>query len=490
MGNSTSSSEAEEEIREESTLETDESENEGKKENSLLHLTDLLFDLSALRNMACKVDEDLPQDVISQHQNYILRWIDERMSRRDTTVTMREFCEMLIHKGVSEKDALWAFQLFDTDGIGAAELQDIEQEVGSTSLQTKCAFTEPERSIRKLKSTTLIRDVVHIFSEEPVKGNYSSKILKFLVHNRAPSTSLSLSIMKGVTNVMDLRTTLVKSSFKSMNNFVTEESLASGEEIQMVVRSIHSLEVSTNKVDAYRLTNGETMSYWQSDGTCQSHWIRLWIKPNVVIKQLMINVSSLDQSYMPHVVSVLVGKSASTLKEIKEVRIPNHINGEYTLVENFKSYFPLIQINIKRCHSDGCDTRVHAVKALGYRVKPKDPGLSVSDASAVWFVQIMSTLITSVLPHNDLMKRDILTKTSIALLHMQPLCLSQVSNERPQFLSKHVLKEIDSFLLEVLFDADGKIAKGDLDVLLAFNLARGNLKGLLKPSRYFKNFQM
>lgn len=31
MGNSTSSSEAEEEIREESTLETDESENEGKK---------------------------------------------------------------------------------------------------------------------------------------------------------------------------------------------------------------------------------------------------------------------------------------------------------------------------------------------------------------------------------------------------------------------------------------------------------------------------
>ena len=36
----------------------------------------------------------------------------------------------------------------------------------------------------------------------------------------------------------------------------------------------------------------------------------------------MINVSSLDQSYMPQLVSVSVGKSASTLKEIKEVRIP------------------------------------------------------------------------------------------------------------------------------------------------------------------------
>ncbi|CAE1249578.1 Zinc finger ZZ-type and EF-hand domain-containing protein 1 [Acanthosepion pharaonis] len=488
MGNSPSNSEAEEEIREESAIETDENDNEGEKESSLLHLTELLFDLSALRNMACKLDEDLPQDVISQHQTYILRWIDERMSRRDTTITMREFCEMLIHKGVSEKDAAKAFQLFDTDGIGAAELQDIEREVGSTSLQTKCAFTEPERSIRKLKSTTLIRDVVHIFSEEPVKGSSSSKILKFLVQNRAPSTSLSLSIMKGVTNVMDLRMALVKSSFKSMDNFVAEESLGNGEEIQMVVKCIHSVEVSTNRLDTYRLTNGNSSSYWQSDGTCRSHWIRLRIKNNVVIKQLIINVSSLDQSYMPQIVSVSVGKSVSTLKEIKEVRIPNHVNGEYTLVENLKSYFPLIQINIKRCHSDGCDTRVHGVKALGYRIKPKDPGLSVSDASAVWFMQIMSTWITSVLPSNELMKQNVLMKTRNALENMQPLCLSQVSNERPQFLSRHVLKEIDKFLSDVLFDAEGKIVKDDLDILLSFNLARGSMKGLVKTIKMFQDF--
>ena len=30
-------------------------------------------------------------------------------------------------------------------------------------------------------------------------------------------------------------------------------------------------------------------------------------------------------------------------------------------------FFPVIQINIKRCRNDGCDTRVHDLKALGYR---------------------------------------------------------------------------------------------------------------------------
>ena len=31
---------------------------------------------------------------------------------------------------------------------------------------------------------------------------------------------------------------------------------------------------------------------------------------------------------------------------------------------------PVIQINIKRCHSDGCDTRIRGIKAVGYRWTP------------------------------------------------------------------------------------------------------------------------
>lgn len=49
---------------------------------------------------------------------------------------------------------------------------------------------------------------------------------------------------------------------------------------------------------------------------------RLRIKKNVVIKQLSINVSASDQSYMPEIVTVSVSKGRShNLKEIREVKI-------------------------------------------------------------------------------------------------------------------------------------------------------------------------
>eukprot|EP00106_Octopus_bimaculoides_P005363 XP_014772805.1 PREDICTED: zinc finger ZZ-type and EF-hand domain-containing protein 1-like [Octopus bimaculoides] len=425
--------------------------------------------------MACKLDEEVLQDFISMYQTYILRWIEERMSRKETTVTMREFCDMLTSKGASEKEAALAFQTFDTDGIGTAELQDIEQEIESSSDQSKGVFTEPERSIRKLKTTALIHD-------------YSLKILKFLIQNRAPSSSLSLPILKGVTNVMDLRLALVKSSFKSMDVLASDELLRNGEEVQQVQRCICSIEVSTNTSNSERLLNGNTSSYWQSDGTCRSHWIRLRIKNNVVIKQLSMNVSSLDQSYMPQLVSISVGKTTSLLKEIKELRIPNHVNGDYVLIENLTTYFPIIQINIKRCHSDGCDTRVHGVKAVGYRLRAKDPGLSVADASAVWFIQLLSMWITSVMPNDKTLKRKILLRTRSALTHMQPLSLSQASNERPYFLSKNVLKEVDNFLTDVVFDSTGRVVPADLDILLSFNMARGSVKGLISTIKVLQNF--
>ena len=96
----------------------------------------------------------------------------------------------------------------------------------------------------------------------------------------------------------------------------------------------------------------------------------------------------------------------------------SYFTGDYVIFENMSSYQPYVQINIKRCHSDGCDTRIRGVKTLGYRRVTsieinlivfeiycvlcrvvKEEGVSVLDASAIWFLQVsLSLLHTSIVP--------------------------------------------------------------------------------------------
>ena len=45
------------------------------------------------------------------------------------------------------------------------------------------------------------------------------------------------------------------------------------------------------------------------------------MRNNVVIKQLSVYVAASDQSYMPQLIVVAVGKNAHSLHEIKEVRV-------------------------------------------------------------------------------------------------------------------------------------------------------------------------
>ena len=46
------------------------------------------------------------------------------------------------------------------------------------------------------------------------------------------------------------------------------------------------------------------------------------MKNNVVLKQLSIGVSTTDQSYMPELIIISVGKNSDRLREIKEIRVP------------------------------------------------------------------------------------------------------------------------------------------------------------------------
>lgn len=163
------------------------------------------------------------------------------------------------------------------------------------------------------------------------------------------------------------------------------------------------------------------------------------MKPDVVLRRLAIAVASNDHSYMPQLVSVAVGKNRRSLEEIKDIRIPSNVTGYVSLLENVditypcefsvcsvlcgsglrgdlmsqkKSYFkPLdVQINIKRCLSDGCDTRIHGLKTLGYHLT-KSKEVSVSDASAIWYLSLVTSLVTASMETNPALANTVLQST-------------------------------------------------------------------------------
>ncbi|XP_014663078.1 PREDICTED: zinc finger ZZ-type and EF-hand domain-containing protein 1-like [Priapulus caudatus] len=209
-----------------------------------------------------------------------------------------------------------------------------------------------------------------------------------------------------------------------------------------------------------------------------SSYLSLRIRNNVLLKQLVITVATSDQSYMPQLVSVSVGKTPDKLKEIKEVRVPSNVTGDVTLLENTKSVFPFVQINIKRCHSDGCDTRVRGIKTLGQRVH-YSPGLSVTDATAIWYLQVIASTATAYIPVAPQLRQTILEHSKQALTHIAPLSLTHSSAERPAFLTPIVLGEISRFLESLALDPSGTSVIDGLHVMLWFSLARGHLASII-----------
>lgn len=98
---------------------------------------------------------------------------------------------------------------------------------------------------------------------------------------------------------------------------------ADGGNIREVTKPFSTLQVSSNTSDLHNLTDEGAASFWQSSGSARTHWIRLNMKPNVILQLLSINVASNDQSYMPKDIVISVGKG-DAMREFKEVRIPRY----------------------------------------------------------------------------------------------------------------------------------------------------------------------
>ncbi|XP_077021704.1 zinc finger ZZ-type and EF-hand domain-containing protein 1 isoform X7 [Tamandua tetradactyla] len=437
-----------------------------------------LLEPARLREAAAALRPAPPcESLVSRHHGALLRWLEERLGRGEESVTLEQFRELLEARGAGGSGEQFeeAFAQFDAEGDGTVDAENMLEALKNSSganLQGELSHI-----IRQLQACSLVPGFIDIFSElKEGLDIHSSMILRFLHRNRIPSTVIPYPMLDHCNNMCTMRSSVLK---ESLDQLVQKEKESPGDltrspemdKLKSVAKCYAYIETSSNPADIDKMTNGETSSYWQSDGSARSHWIRLKMKPDVVLRHLSIAVAATDQSYMPQQVTVAVGRSASDLQEVRDVHIPSNITGYVTLLENANISQLYVQINIKRCLSDGCDTRIHGLRAVGFQ-RVKKSGVSVSDASAIWYWSLLTSLVTASMETNPAFVQTVLHNTQKALQHMPPLSLSPGSTDVSTFLSPNVLEEVDSFLIRIT--SCSSTPEVEL-TLLAFALARGSI---------------
>ncbi|XP_026183286.1 zinc finger ZZ-type and EF-hand domain-containing protein 1 isoform X3 [Mastacembelus armatus] len=447
----------------------------------------VLLEQVKLREAAARISDSgvaIQESVLAGNEGVLVRWLEDRLNRGEESVNVEQFCEMLESRDAPRDQCEEAFGQFDAEGDGVVDVESMLialKNSNGANLQGELSHV-----IRQLQACSLTPGFVDIFSKTKDRlGAHASKILKFLHRNRIPSSAIPFPILEGYNSICTMRSSVVQDFLEFLLQKEKDLDIQYRAEldrdpevdkVKVVTQCFSTIEASSNVADIHKMTNGETASFWQSDGSARSHWIRLKMKPDVVLRRLAIAVASNDHSYMPQLVSVAVGRNRRSLQEIRDIRIPSNVTGYVALLENANITHPYVQINIKRCLSDGCDTRIHGLKTLGYQIT-KSKEVSVSDASAIWYLSLLTSLVTASMETNHALAHTVLQSTQKALRHMPPLSLTPSSTEFPKFFSLNILEEVDGFLLRI---ADCCVSPDAELTLLAFALARGSVAKVLQ----------
>uniref|UniRef100_A0AAY5EHD3 Zinc finger, ZZ-type with EF hand domain 1 n=1 Tax=Electrophorus electricus TaxID=8005 RepID=A0AAY5EHD3_ELEEL len=438
-----------------------------------------LMEQVKLREAAARMSDSMvaiSESALARNESALVRWLEERLGRGEEAVTLEQFCEMLESRDAPREECEEAFAQFDAEGDGVVDVESMLMALKNSNganLQGELSHVT-----RQLQACSLTPGFVDIFSKSKDRlVAHAAKILKFLHRNRIPSSAVPFPALEGYNSICTMRSSVLQDFLEYL---LQKEKgwhcrLPEAERVRVISQCYSSIEASSNAADVHKMTNGETMSFWQSDGSARSHWIRLKLKADVVLRRLAIAVASSDHSYMPQLVSVSVGKSRRAMQEIRDVRVPSNVTGYVALLDNANISQPYVQINIKRCLSDGCDTRIHGLKTMGYQVT-KNREVSVSDASAIWYLSLLTSLVTASMETNPILAQTVLHSTQKALQHMPPLSLTPSSTDFPKFFSANVLEEVDAFLLRIADCCDTPDAEL---TLLAFALARGSVAKVL-----------
>ncbi|XP_061904470.1 zinc finger ZZ-type and EF-hand domain-containing protein 1 isoform X2 [Entelurus aequoreus] len=442
----------------------------------------VLFEQVKLREAAARISDSgvvIRESVLAGNEGVLVRWLEERLNRGEESVNVEQFCEMLESRDAPRDECEEAFGQFDAEGDGVVDVESMLV----TLKNSNGANLRGELShvIRQLQACSLTPGFVDIFSKtEDRLGAHAFKILKFLRRNHIPSSAIPFPLLEGYNSICTMRSSVIQDFLDFLMQREKDLNIQYGAELErdpevdkvkVVTQCYSTIEASSNVGDVYKMTNGETSSFWQSDGSARSHWIRLKMKADVVLRRLAIAVAANDHSYMPQLVSVMVGKNRHSLHTIRDIRIPSNVTGYVALLENANITHSYIQINIKRCLSDGCDTRIHGLKTLGYQIT-KNKEVSVSDASAIWYLSLLTSLVTASMDTNPTLAHTVLQSTQKALQHMPPLSLTPSSTDFPKFFSSNILEEVDAFLLRIADCCESPDAEL---TLLAFALARGSV---------------
>ena len=147
---------------------------------------------------------------------------------------------------------------------------------------------------------------------------------------------------------------------------------------------VENIDVSSSCEDgeAINLTDGDSDTYWESDGHQGQHWIRMHMKKGVIIKKLELTIDPDDDNYMP-IYIVIMGGESGDLEKLNDIRLDEHQPyGVYdlTALEEQTEYHKIIEIKIKECKDDGIDTRIHGIKIKS--IKEQEFGISMNSFTA------------------------------------------------------------------------------------------------------------
>ncbi|MCJ8740455.1 hypothetical protein PDJAM_G00059400 [Pangasius djambal] len=127
------------------------------------------------------------------------------------------------------------------------------------------------------------------------------------------------------------------------------------ENLGSVKQCVNNIDVSSCSKDpsggAACLTDGDTETYWESDGMQGQHWIRLHMKRGTVVSKLLLRVDSTDDTYMPKRVTVYGGEG-DNLKKYSDITIEDNLIGEVCVLEDMSTHLPIIEIRIEECRGE------------------------------------------------------------------------------------------------------------------------------------------
>ncbi|CAI8006132.1 Zinc finger ZZ-type and EF-hand domain-containing protein 1 [Geodia barretti] len=430
-----------------------------------------------------------PGSALSRKKDGMIRWLSGLADKDEYSVNMVQVVEHLTGKGVSREEAVEFFSEVDREGEGHVDIAYLLMVLKDRPVDPMQALVPCHQMPGPLE--------VYL-SSKCGQSEAGRKLVQFLQARRVQPVSLVVSSMNQIINHQVTREKLVQGRYHMLlqreEDFMEEggkdDGFSSRERV-VVSKCYSKIESSSSQHQIKHLTDNRMDSYWQSSGSPRSHWIRLCMLPGMAVRELAVSVQSGDDSYMPRTIVVSVGSSDNRLAEIKTVQVPRDKTGPVLLVRNLGRVYQYVQINIRGCHSDGCDCRVRGLHVKGTKVVEEHKKPSVLDTMATWYINLLASTAQAAFPVAPQLRQTLMSHSRSALGSLQPLVLSPTSHARPKFLSPFVIREMQTMLgtLSSAEEASDLIPTDSLEVLLTFSVAHGNVNSILDCLHILKGFR-